>query len=304
VAEFFLRDPSQDRLFGPYAAARIKQLAATGRIGPTWLISRSQDGPWMTAAKVAGLFPAEAGEIADVRPAVQVTGAASGAASALRSRPSAGPAARAYTGPDTSLDDITFWVRRLASVLLVLNALMALWSVVAWALTATAALARESLATLDGAMTLLVSFPAVLVGLAYCITFWIWVYRATRRLRERPGTAMRFTPGWAVGWWFVPFANLYKPYQGLHDIWRASHGRGGADASLLAWWWWGLEIACPVLIWSFVGYSIVQALGGTEVSPGFQCATNTFAFCAGVTERLLCIAFVSRVRDAFRARIA
>ena len=33
---------------------------------------------------------------------------------------------------------------------------------------------------------------------------------------------LRYTPGWAVGWLFVPFANLVVPYFVFTEIWRNS----------------------------------------------------------------------------------
>ena len=52
---------------------------------------------------------------------------------------------------------------------------------------------------------------------------------------------MRFTPGWAVGWYFVPIAWFWKPYQAMAEIWRASRNpaewRGEPVSPLLAGWW-------------------------------------------------------------------
>jgi hypothetical protein len=43
--------------------------------------------------------------------------------------------------------------------------------------------------------------------------------------RMRPG-AQRFSAGWAVGSWFVPFVNLVVPKQVVNDVWRASTPAG------------------------------------------------------------------------------
>lgn len=48
------------------------------------------------------------------------------------------------------------------------------------------------------------------------------------------------TPAWAVGWWFVPIANFYKPYQHLMDL-MIKTAHGGADTGrlgrvMLIWW--------------------------------------------------------------------
>ena len=31
-----------------------------------------------------------------------------------------------------------------------------------------------------------------------------------------------FTPGWSVGWFFVPIMNPWKPFQAMREIWQAS----------------------------------------------------------------------------------
>jgi hypothetical protein len=45
---------------------------------------------------------------------------------------------------------------------------------------------------------------------------------------------MSVTPGWAIGWFFVPVANLFKPYQAMKETWIASHfvGTGGTTPGL------------------------------------------------------------------------
>jgi hypothetical protein len=49
----------------------------------------------------------------------------------------------------------------------------------------------------------------------------IWP-RANRNARALGATGMRFTPGWCVGWYFVPIMNLFRPYQAMKEIWMAS----------------------------------------------------------------------------------
>ena len=81
------------------------------------------------------------------------------------------------------------------------------------------------------------------IGLAIVtgIIFFCWVYRANANARRLGAAGMEFTPGWSVGWYFVPFANLWMPYQAMKEIWRASanpadwqnHPRG----LILPWWW-------------------------------------------------------------------
>jgi hypothetical protein len=61
---------------------------------------------------------------------------------------------------------------------------------------------------------------------------------------------MSISPGWAVGWYFVPFANLVKPFHAMKEIWFASHpSEGGYEekAPMILGWWWGLWIINNIL---------------------------------------------------------
>jgi hypothetical protein len=83
-------------------------------------------------------------------------------------------------------------------------------------------------------------------GIVWCV----WQHRAQRNAIELADRKLEFTPGWAVGWWFVPFANLVKPFQTVRELWKASHG--GYDERIVGtWsvigWWWGLWLGANVL---------------------------------------------------------
>jgi hypothetical protein len=58
------------------------------------------------------------------------------------------------------------------------------------------------------------------------VLFCIWIYRANSNARQLGATDMQFSPGWSVGWYFIPIANLWKPYQAMCEIWRASRRTG------------------------------------------------------------------------------
>jgi hypothetical protein len=54
------------------------------------------------------------------------------------------------------------------------------------------------------------------------VLFLMWLYRAHKNLYALRPVHLQFTPGWAVGWWFIPFANLVKPYQAVREVWWES----------------------------------------------------------------------------------
>ncbi len=87
----------------------------------------------------------------------------------------------------------------------------------------------------------LVAYLSVGVG------FILWTRRLYRNLQPLGATPLRFSEGWAVGAWLVPFLNFVRPKQILDDIWKAgepSHEsvfgpswRFGRVSPLLHWWW-------------------------------------------------------------------
>ena len=68
----------------------------------------------------------------------------------------------------------------------------------------------------------------------------MWIYRAAANVVAANVAGFDFTPGWAVGWYFVPFANLVQPFLAMRQIWNASHS-GGSDLDrgdpILTLWW-------------------------------------------------------------------
>ncbi len=57
---------------------------------------------------------------------------------------------------------------------------------------------------------------------AMMFTLLSWIYRVCKNLRSFGAERLDYTPGWAVGWYFVPFLNIVRPYQVMREIWLAS----------------------------------------------------------------------------------
>jgi len=76
---------------------------------------------------------------------------------------------------------------------------------------------------------------------------------------------MRFTPGWSVGWYFVPVMSLWKPFQAMREIWQASAQPGNWQAvetsPLLGWWWTAYVIN---LFLTQIGYRLSQHIDGIQ----------------------------------------
>lgn len=68
----------------------------------------------------------------------------------------------------------------------------------------------------------LIGMLQLLLYLGTVLAFLVWFRRAYRNLPILGAESLRFSNGWAVGAWFVPFLNLVRPKQLADDIWRAS----------------------------------------------------------------------------------
>jgi len=57
---------------------------------------------------------------------------------------------------------------------------------------------------------------------ATSIVFLVWFRRAHKALPALGGRELKYSPGWAVGGFFVPFLNLIRPVQVMGEVWHGS----------------------------------------------------------------------------------
>lgn len=85
---------------------------------------------------------------------------------------------------------------------------------------------------------------SVLIYIATVVVFLMWLYRASDNLRAfNPWARPEYSPGWAVGWFFIPFANLFMPFRVVKEVWQKS-GPPDEDfivapslpATFIVWW--------------------------------------------------------------------
>jgi hypothetical protein len=76
-----------------------------------------------------------------------------------------------------------------------------------------------------------------------------WIYRVTMNSHTL-ASGLRVSPPGSIGWYFVPFANLYKPFQAMNDAWCVSlspQSWRSQDTPSVLRWWWGLWVATSML---------------------------------------------------------
>jgi hypothetical protein len=140
------------------------------------------------------------------------------------------------------------------------------------------------------------------------ITFLMWFHRAHRNLPSLGSRDLKYSPGWAVGAWFVPILNLFRPYQIMGEIWRGSDPENVrldsqyqqyAPGSSLVGWWWALWIIM------FLANQIARKLAKYAGSLGLILA-GSWVCCAAhaisLPAALLAITVVHRVDTYQEAR--
>ena len=58
--------------------------------------------------------------------------------------------------------------------------------------------------------------------LVIVVLFIIWMFRAAKNNEALDRRDPRFGPGWSIGSWFIPLANLVIPVMILQDLWRGA----------------------------------------------------------------------------------
>ncbi|MFF3325409.1 DUF4328 domain-containing protein [Streptomyces sp. NPDC002889] len=81
-----------------------------------------------------------------------------------------------------------------------------------------------------------------LTFLATAVVFIVWFHRVTRNAGAFAPDLPAHGPGWAIGGWFVPVAQLWIPRGIAAQVWQASRkdpytGREHASSTLLNVWW-------------------------------------------------------------------
>ena len=95
----------------------------------------------------------------------------------------------------------------------------------------------------------------ILSGLGTAVGFLFWFHGAHKNLASLGTRDLKYTPGWAVGGFFVPFLNLARPLQVMREVWHGSDPSGGEHNGFdgrarrgqlgtpgLVGWWWALFI--------------------------------------------------------------
>jgi len=134
----------------------------------------------------------------------------------------------------------------------------------------------------------------ILIILVFCI----WINRSCKNAWLLDPPKMKTTPGWAVGYYFIPVLSLWKPYSSMLEIRNASYGRSDKCRALLPLWWF-----CWIALIILTGSSqslIYSATDGHAISTAHKLAT--VAVPVNIALNCLTIAVVTAVTLAQNKR--
>ena len=81
----------------------------------------------------------------------------------------------------------------------------------------------------------------LMLFVANAVLFCIWLYRAARNARALGALGFDYSPGWTVGWFFIPFAGFVMPYFTVREVWQSSENpmnwsTPAMPVIVLLWW--------------------------------------------------------------------
>ncbi|MFC5213515.1 DUF4328 domain-containing protein [Streptomyces coerulescens] len=112
----------------------------------------------------------------------------------------------------------------------------------------------------------------VIVYLPAAIAFIVWFFRMRRATGLMAPDRFRNGPGWAIGAWLIPLANLWMPYRIAVDMWGAATPLPAEGERFRArLWpvnlWWGLFVL-SILVNRFAGTKYRNAETLAEIRDG------------------------------------
>jgi hypothetical protein len=149
----------------------------------------------------------------------------------------------------------------------------------------------------------IIGLAQVVLFVATAIVFLRWVYILNDNKRRFKASGLGFTPGWAVGWFFVPVFWFWKPYQAMRELWQVSTDpkkwQSQRPGYLLPLWWF---------FWvanNFLGQAVFRLSQSAKTIPALE-TVNIFTGIddiASVALGFVALALVTKIADMQQKRI-
>ena len=143
-----------------------------------------------------------------------------------------------------SIEGLTTWLIRILRLSAFLYALYVMFSVLHFLIPYSV---DNEFELFDG-LNSITGIPILFLFLLTILLFGIWIVRANKNVRALGARELSMSPGWALGYFFIPILNLWKPKTAMNQLWLASQNPSTwngnpKEKSQVVDKWWGLWLA-------------------------------------------------------------
>lgn len=210
--------------------------------------------------------------------------------------PASAPAAYAVPGmpqpiglrPLRGIGAATRWLILASGAIALITIAVEFWGISSLGAFSAGFAGLDSLQMYDFASLGLGALTTVIM-LAAGICWLIWQHRAASSV---PPAALRRSPGWHVGSWFIPIVSLWFPFQNVKDIAR---GAQAPVSGVLLGGWWALWLAS-----SFAYVGATNLVNAADTVPALTTAISVSIVgdVLWITAAALAWMVVTRITDA------
>ena len=163
--------------------------------------------------------------------------------------------------------------------------------------------------TIGDGLSLLGGVLLMFSYLTCVVLFSIFSYRTVKNLKLLGTKGLDITPGWAVGWYFIPFANWWKPYGVMQEMWIGSvhaNDQYFDTPNIMPIWWgcWLITSFADRVSWRLSLKAGLFADYATDV-PLYKTTLmiDIFSAATGIIAAWLLLKLVRSIREAQNMRI-
>lgn len=130
------------------------------------------------------------------------------------------------------------------------------------------------------------------------ISYFTWLYRANHNTLSFYAKNTKFTPGWSILWYFIPFMLFWVPYKGMCEIWKVSKNpsdwENEPSSALIKGWWFSwiasnvLEVIASVMI------------DGTDLSISVIANAQLVAATSFIVQAICAILLVVLIKEIYK----
>ncbi|MEJ2086039.1 MAG: DUF4328 domain-containing protein, partial [Acidobacteriota bacterium] len=173
--------------------------------------------------------------------------------------------------------------------------------------------AEGSMTRFEEAVVAFMDWPLLVYIVAFPvfgIAFLSWFYTAHKNLRE-VGIETKYRSGWAIGSFFIPILNLFRPYQVMKELWQGSEYLAN-PAGELGWQerntgrpvgrWWTLAIVSSLAETFLIIGAAEEETTAAILGDAYKTLFGDLLDLATAIVTIMLVSRITSFQDAYRNR--